>query len=196
MGRGGAKAPADSTTAAPKEVLIDGQFYDVADFEKRHPGGSVLKLYMGNGIDATEAYDNFHVRSKKARTVLASIKHRPAGTQVEQLAGQSALMADFTSLTQELTKEGFFKPAPLHVLLRVAEIVLMHAAGLYLLLCTKYMAAGIALLGLVSGRCGWLMHEGGHYSLTGHIPTDRALQVGVRGRGSILRVVFVVHALC
>ena len=27
-----------------------------------------------------------------------------------------------------------------------------------------------------AGRCGWLMHEGGHYSLTGQIALDRALQ--------------------
>ena len=32
-----------------------------------------------------------------------------------------------------------------------------------------YYYSSTAFLGLVSGRCGWLMHEGGHYSLTGNI---------------------------
>jgi fatty acid desaturase len=27
------------------------------------------------------------------------------------------------------------------------------------------------------------MHEGGHYSLTGHIATDRALQIAIHGIG-------------
>ena len=39
------------------------------------------------------------------------------------------------------------------------------------------------MLGLVSGRCGWLMHEGGHYSLTGVIRTDRFLQELLYGVG-------------
>ncbi len=42
---------------------------------------------------------------------------------------------------------------------------------------------GIFIMGLASGRCGWLMHEGGHYSLTGHIPTDRMLQIVLYGVG-------------
>jgi fatty acid desaturase len=32
-------------------------------------------------------------------------------------------------------------------------------------------------------RCGWLMHEGGHYSLTGKIAIDRTLQIIIYGVG-------------
>ncbi|CAM6001890.1 unnamed protein product [Sphagnum balticum] len=38
----------------------------------------------------------------------------------------------------------------------------MHAAGFWLLF-NGYVLPGIIVLGIVSG---WLMHEGGHYSLT------------------------------
>ena len=55
--------------------------------------------------------------------------------------------------------------------------------GAYLVLATGYAAAGIILLGLASGRCGWLMHEAGHYSLTGEISVDRALQELIYGVG-------------
>jgi len=46
-----------------------------------------------------------------------------------------------------------------------------------------YTVLGLALLGLASGRCGWLMHEGGHYSLTGNIKLDRHLQMFTYGVG-------------
>jgi len=60
------------------------------------------------------------------------------------------------------------------------EILALHALGAWLFLAPgasiAQQAAGLVVLGMVSGRCGWLMHEGGHYSLTGHIKLDRALQ--------------------
>lgn len=96
-------------------------------------------------------------------------------------------------------------------MLRLTEIVALHAIGFYFLFNGR-VAAGLgeqmqtnqllqqtsrsslftasydyfnqvsdsaitflcitAFLGLVSGRCGWLMHEGGHYSLTGSIMYD------------------------
>ena len=58
----------------------------------------------------------------------------------------------------------------------------MHSLGFWLLF-NGYMLPGIAILGVVSGRCGWLMHEGGHYSLTGNIFTDRMLQIVLYGLG-------------
>ena len=183
MGKGGAKTT--ETGPTEKEVLIDGKYYDVSEFEKRHPGGGVIKFYIGNGIDASQAYNNFHVRSPKANKTLASIPNRAADAktvEATRLAGQTALMKDFDALQKQLISEGFFDPAPLHVAYRVAEIVLMHAAGLYLLFHNQ-IVAGVLVLGIVSGRCGWLMHEGGHYSLTGNIAFDRGLQIVLYGVG-------------
>jgi hypothetical protein len=57
-----------------------------------------------------------------------------------------------------------------------AELVAMHVMGFYLLLSGSVMS-GLVILGLAQGRCGWFMHEGGHCSLTGNIPTDIAMQV-------------------
>jgi len=39
------------------------------------------------------------------------------------------------------------------------------------------------LMSIAQGRCGWLMHEGGHYSLTGNITVDRGLQIVLYGVG-------------
>merc|ERR1719313_2004299 len=75
----------DSRTEAPdlrvtsldqdKEMIINGRVYDVSAFIKRHPGGSVIKFQLGS--DASDSYNNFHMRSKKANKMLASLPNRP-----------------------------------------------------------------------------------------------------------------------
>jgi len=191
MGKGGqiVKKPEQNSqqnTEQKEEVLIDGILYDISGM-KAHPGGSVIKFYAGKDIDATQAFNNFHIRSKKAKKWLDNLPQRPAKnvdtTTNAKLPGQSALLEDFNKLSRELEDEGFFKPAPLHIAKRLIEIFAMHAIGLYLLLQTEWLITGILILGIVSGRCGWLMHEGGHYSLTGVINIDRALQIFLYGVG-------------
>merc|ERR1711871_295806 len=185
-GKGGDRA-FKNAGPADNEVLIDGKYYDVTNL--KNPGGSVIKFYTGNGIDATQAFYNFHVRSSKADKYMASLPQRdadPAQVEATRLDGQTALLKDFDKLTEELRADGFFDPAPFHVFYRVFEVVAMYAVGLYLLFNVETISikvGGIFIMGLASGRCGWLMHEGGHYSLTGHIPTDQAIQVFAYGFG-------------
>jgi len=184
MGKGGEKqkgAAEDTTnanpsTANPVEVLIDGTYYDIKNM--KHPGGSVIHFYAGKGIDATQAFNNFHIRSTKARNYLKSLPSRNAAKKVDS----SALLKDFDILSKELEAEGFFAPDLVHVVWRVFEILAMHAIGLFLIFSGHYYS-GVAILGVASGRCGWLMHEGGHYSLTGNINIDRALQIVLYGVG-------------
>jgi fatty acid desaturase len=172
----------DKNDTPKLEILIDGKIYDVTDF--KHPGGSVIKFYAGKGIDATEAFNNFHIRSTKAMTILKSKPNRPATNDdmKAKLDGQIELMKDFKKLTKELTDEGYFKPNIRHVVYRVMEIIIMHSIGFYLLF-NNYLIFGLIMLGIVSGRCGWLMHEAGHYSLTGNISIDRSLQIIIYGLG-------------
>merc|ERR1711871_514498 len=86
-------------------------------------------------------------------------------------------------LREEFAREGRFDPNRSEIVYRVGEVVLMHVVGAYLVLATGYAASGITLMGLAQGRCGWLMHEGGHYSMTGNIQTDRVLQLLIYGIG-------------
>lgn len=62
-----------------KEILIDGYFYDVTDFVKRHPGGSVIEYYTKAGEDGTHALQQFHHRSiDRVHNIMKSLKKRPA----------------------------------------------------------------------------------------------------------------------
>jgi fatty acid desaturase len=181
MGKGANKSAAEEQ----QEVLIDGRLYDVSNF--KHPGGSVIK-FLTSGGDATEAFLEFHNRSKKAHLVLKGLTSRPAPPEVMKTRGfngKEALTRDYLAFRKQLEKEGMFEPSPSHILYRVIELVVIHALGVMLFFQPNYglKALGIMVLGIGSGRCGWLMHEGGHYSMTGNITTDRFLQIIIFGIG-------------
>eukprot|EP01033_Poteriospumella_lacustris_P007596 gene7596-5459_t len=179
MGKGGEKNEA----AVKKEVLIEGRMYDVTNM--KHPGGSVIDFYAGKDIDATQAFESFHVQSKKAKKYLDNLPSRPADAkQVEKnlLPGQAALLADFDKLHREFEAEGLFKPDLGHVIYRFSEIILLYLIGGYLVLHNN-IALGVVFMAVGQGRCGWLMHEGGHYSLTGNIKIDTFLQELTYGLG-------------
>lgn len=62
-----------------KEILFDGYFYDVTDFVKKHPGGSIIEYYTKTGEDSTHAIQQFHQRSiKRVRAIMGSFKKRLA----------------------------------------------------------------------------------------------------------------------
>merc|ERR1711908_197766 len=77
---------------------------------------------------------------------------------------------------------GYFQPDLAHVAFRVAEVVALFAVGISLV-WSGFFYAGAAMMGVAQGRCGWLQHEGGHYSLTGNIKIDRHLQMAIYGLG-------------
>lgn len=64
---------------ARKEILFDGYFYDVTEFVKKHPGGTVIEYYTKKGEDCTHAIQQFHSRSKgKVRMMMSALKKRSA----------------------------------------------------------------------------------------------------------------------
>jgi len=182
MGKGGERAPA-AVGKQKKDVLIEGELYDVTAF--KHPGGSILKFLTNEG-DATESFVEFHGRSRTARAVLKSLPHAPAPAAVVAARGgngKPSLSADYAKLRAVFKAEGRFDASPSEVVYRLGELAVMHAVGAYFVMFTARFYAGLGILGLASGRCGWVMHEAGHYSLTARISTDRRIQEFVYGCG-------------
>jgi fatty acid desaturase len=106
------------------------------------------------------------------------------GLERETASRHEALTADFLKLYKELVAEGLFEPSIPHIVYRISELVIMAALGLYLISAESW---GLKLLGILSfsmfqGRSGWLMHEGGHHSLTGNSKVDRFIQAVVYGK--------------
>lgn len=172
------------------EILVRGKYYDVSEFKKRHPGGSIIGFYLGQ--DATEAFNAFHARSTKAEKYLASLPSRSkeaSGVVIESYQETNPLVADFEKLRQQLYQEGFFKPSLWHIAYRLAELIIMHAIA-FQLIWNGWLTLGVCIFGIAQGRCGWLMHEAGHYSLTGNMTLDRNIQEIVYGVGTGMSAVY------
>lgn len=161
-------------------IVFQGTRYCIDGF--KHPGGSIIKFWA-NKDDATSPILQFHSRElDRVKAIMRCLPQEPA---VEP----DALTRDFMALNAELRREGLFDPSYFHIAWRLAEIVLVGAAGFWLLNSTTGWLAGCILLGLCQGFCGWVQHECGHYSFTCVPKVDRflnALTIGV-GMGSSAR---------
>jgi len=146
------------------EIQIGEKIYALSDeFLRKHPGGTVIKSKLGN--NATQAFNEFHQRSKKARKWLDALPSREG-------LPQTPLLQDFDKLRADLVKEGMYKMSPIHVAYRIIELVLMTLVG-YWLVWKGFYWTGMTILGITSGRCGWIQHEANHNSLTGIINIDK-----------------------
>ena len=160
-------------------IIIRNREYDVTEFIKEHPGGSIIKYLINSNEDATDAYNAFHARSKKADLVLKSLPSVPRRYICPDAIYKLTL--DFRKLSKELKDEGYFEPDIIEVTYRIFELIGLFIMSLYIY---RYSSiCGIFIYGIFSGRCGWLMHEAGHYSLTGNIKIDRYLQAIIYGFG-------------
>jgi len=84
---------------------------------------------------------------------------------------------DFLELFKQSKEEGLFEPNLFHVFLRCIEVPIIAAIGAYIFFMHTTISEilGCALLALSVGRSGWVLHEGGHNSLTGIPKLDKII---------------------
>eukprot|EP00300_Choanocystis_sp_HF-7_P021775 c20871_g1_i1.p2 GENE.c20871_g1_i1~~c20871_g1_i1.p2 ORF type:complete len:425 (-),score=69.43 c20871_g1_i1:13-1287(-) len=152
------------------EMIIDDRVYDITEFMKRHPGGSVIKYQAGR--DGTALFETFHDRSSKARAVLKSLPSRPVEKD-DMRRDTSPVTKDFLALRRELEAEGYFDASYPHLVWRLVQLALMTGLALWLMLARGWVLLGAVVLGVMQAQSGWLQHEFGHYSGTGDVRIDR-----------------------
>nr|AOG21008.1 delta6 desaturase [Thraustochytrium sp. ATCC 26185] len=185
-------------------VLIDNVEYDVTNFMRRHPGGSVIKYGLANtGADATEMYKAFHLRSRKANLILKTLPKREPqckiqpGQSVSEDSKEGEINRAFVKFEEGLKAEGFFETSMTHVALRVAELAALFCLGL-LAFSKGYTVTGVLLHGLFGGRCGWVQHEAGHGSFVNSVWLGHRIQhifigFGLGTSGHLWRVMHNKH---
>ena len=162
-------------------VRVDDVEYDVTNF--KHPGGSVIFYMLSNtGADATEAFNEFHMRSPKAWKMLKALPQRPA-EEPRSKDPDAPMLEDFARWRAQLVKEGFFEPSRSHLAYRLTELMTMFAVGCYLMSVGYPVIASVVFGAFFGARCGWVQHEGGHNSLTGNIWWDKRIQAATCGFG-------------
>src|SRR3989338_2275682 len=95
------KKTVTTTTGVPRkenELLINGFLYDVNGF--KHPGGSIIKFFTSGG-DATDAFEQFHLRSDRAHKMLDAIPHRPAPPEEIKTAEEAYKVRDHQAMTKD-----------------------------------------------------------------------------------------------
>jgi fatty acid desaturase 2 (delta-6 desaturase) len=158
-----------------KFIIINDYKYDITNF--KHPGGNVIN-YMANGDNATEAFNEFHYRSKTATQLLNQL---PKTKLSNFIYDDKDILKDFGKLRNSFIRKGYFKPSQFHVFKRALFIVTLYGVATYTI---QYNCIAAALIfGLCGGQCGWLQHEAGHNSLTGNIGLDKLIQEFIMGFG-------------
>lgn len=172
-----------------KEILYEGEYYDITNWIPYHPGGNVIKFYTKPGEDATAAVQQFHYRSKdKVLQILGSFQRRAPGEgETDFVESSRKLNDDFKNLHAEFVEAGMFRPCLWHVSYRLLELVVLLCLSLYLIYreTPAAIAAGTVILAIFFGRVGWLEHEAGHRSLTGRPRLDKLIELIFFGMSAV-----------
>ncbi|XP_066467331.1 acyl-CoA (8-3)-desaturase-like isoform X2 [Tiliqua scincoides] len=156
--------------AAARWLVIDRKVYDVSRFHKKHPGGS--RVISGcAGQDATDAFTAFHLDKTLVRKYMKSLligelaPHEPSFEHSKN----KLLVEDFRELRSTVEKLGLLKPNHLFFFLLFLHILLLEAAGWFVLwyfgISVNTFLISIVLLTLAQCQTNWLEHDLGHLSV-------------------------------
>lgn len=168
----------DGTKQEEVRMVIDGYSYDVTDFRKKHPGGSVINFY--DNMDATDVFVAFHMRSESAQKWLKALPRRPVTK--DDPSDSSPLVDDYRKLQKDLEKEGMYKPIWSVQIYRLVEVLFLQFLALWMTNNYSPVIGGL-IYGLVVGRNGLLMHDMGHRAYFCNIKLDKIVHTYFFGLG-------------
>ena len=159
-------------------VQINNKIYDATEFQNRHPGGNVLKFYncIDNNVDATDAFNTFHLRSKHANKRLATLPIIRILTKDEYVEKN----ADFRKLILSWKKKGYFNTKYKFFIIW-ALVVFLSTLSSYYLMYLGYPVVGGVMVGISWAQCGFIQHHSGHLGFSGNNKLDILIQTFYEG---------------
>ena len=148
-----------------KTLIIRGATYDITSFSKIHPGGNVITFY--DGLDATDAFDTFHVHSKKANLMLNSLRIKA----IDVIESESS----FTTMVQSWKDQGLYHSNYYEFFIWGGVVSMITFLGLWLQMLGYPICGGI-ITGVGWGQCGFVQHHAGHLGFTGNPRVDHVVQ--------------------
>ncbi len=159
-------------------VRIDGEVYDVAKWAKNHPGGDLLRFFLGR--DATTVFNAFH--GPLARRALKGLRARGNPVMAPDPSATSDVERDFETLRQRSVDEGLFVGRKLWFLGRGLVILGLILASVAMLLVSSSLWPVAALsLALAWQQGGWLAHDVVHHAVFPNRNTGDIFSVIVGG---------------
>jgi fatty acid desaturase len=146
----------DSTEPeAPKTIFYKGRRYDITRWMARHPGGTVIKRFVGQ--DVTVPLHMFHdMRSRMMQRLLKALDSGPAEDHPV-----SAFDRDYLELEEKFLERGWFDVNPYWYVWKIGCIVALLVAAYA---ATHPFLKG-ALFGLFIQQSAFLAHDACHDSL-------------------------------
>ncbi len=159
-------------------VKIDGEVYDVARWAKNHPGGDLLRFFLGR--DASTVFAAFH--GPLARRALKGLRAKNAPVMAPDPSAASDAERDFEALRARSVDEGLFVGRKAWFLVRGLVILgLIGASAAMLAASTSLWPVAALSLALAWQQGGWLAHDVVHHAVFPDRPTGDAVSVAVGG---------------
>jgi len=136
-------------------LKIDGEWYDLTQWQHTHPGGAQILKHL-HGEDATDAFHSLHSQEAKERLKKLPKVAPSAQTDVTP----TKLDVNFRIFRQQLERDGYFTRNPLWDAFYIVLIFGMIAIGT--MIASNHPIWAIALIGLAMEQAGWMGHDYGH----------------------------------
>jgi fatty acid desaturase len=149
-------SPADAREPeARKTIIYQGRRYDITNWMARHPGGSIIKRFVGQ--DVTVPLHMFHdMRSRMMQRLLKALDAGPAEDHPI-----SAFDRDYLELEQKFLERGWFEVKPLWYVWKIACVLALLVAAYAV---PHPILKGI-FFGLFIQQSAFLAHDACHDSL-------------------------------
>lgn len=167
-----------TSTYKPLHVRINNKIYDAGEFQSTHPGGNVIKFYncIENDVDATDAFNTFHLRSKHANKHLARLPVVRTLSKEEYIVGNP----EFKKLISTWKSKGYFKTKYNFFIVWASAVFLSTLASYYVMYC-GYPIVGGVMVGVAWAQCGFIQHHSGHLGFSGNNKLDIMIQTFYEG---------------
>ena len=157
-------------------IKINNVVYDATAFQKIHPGGNVINFYnrdKNKTIDATEAFNTFHLRSQRANKIIKTLPKIDTETDSHE-------MEDYREMIESWKEKGYFRQKYLVFLLWAGATLASTLLG-YFTMYFGYPILGGVIVGFAWGQCGFVQHHSGHLGFTGNSSIDYLVQAFYEG---------------
>ncbi|KAL6980232.1 stearoyl-CoA 9-desaturase [Sarracenia purpurea var. burkii] len=142
-------------------VSIHGKVYDISDWGKQHPGGS-LPLLSHAGQDITDTFAAYHPDAAWKYTDKLFNGHYLKDYSVSKAS------KDYRNLLSQFSKMGLFEEKGHNAFISLNFMVILFVASIFgALRCSGtwiHFLSG-TLMGVFSTQCGWVIHDSGHYQM-------------------------------
>ena len=149
-------------------IAVKDRVYDVSNFSKEHPGGSIIFTHAGQ--DATDVFSAFHPASVYRwlpRFYIGDLVKDSSETPSDAHK-EAEYRQDITAMKSELMKARAFESSKLYYAFKVASNVALLAAAVAAIVVLNGMPGAViggVLLALFLQQCGWLAHDFLHHQV-------------------------------